>query len=93
MRRRLVITAVAATAIAASLPAIAKPVVPVGVGSDGKGHECVYAFSWVPQCVDTSAIGPIGGSAAPHSSRLVCARFPNETVNTAVQKVCSRFGP
>lgn len=91
MRRRLVITAVAATAIAAALPAMAKPSVPVGVGSDGKGHECVYAFSWVPQCVDVSPIGV--NLPTPHSSRLVCARFPNETVNTAVQKVCSRFGP
>jgi hypothetical protein len=69
--RRLVFSTVA-LGLAAGLaaPALAAqnpPPVPVGVGGDGNNGICVYAFTWVPQCVD---LGQIGGStgATPSST-------------------------
>ncbi|HET6817315.1 MAG TPA: hypothetical protein VFH66_08855 [Mycobacteriales bacterium] len=100
MRPRLVLAGVAVgVAAATAVPALAKPSVPVpvpvGVGSDGKGGECVYAFTWVPQCVDVSEIGPIGTRAqAPRSTRLMCARLPQQQLNDAEQRACLLiFGP
>jgi hypothetical protein len=58
MRRRLLLTALAVGIVgAAAAPAMAKPDVPVGVGGNGNGGVCVYAFHWVPQCVDTGQVG------------------------------------
>jgi hypothetical protein len=36
----------------------------VGVGGNGNGGVCVYAFTWVPQCVDTGQIG--SSISTPH---------------------------
>jgi len=99
MRRRLVLATVAlGMAAATTAPALAKPSVPLGVGPDGRGHECVYAFSWVPQCVDGSAIGPIGPHAqvdrASQSARLMCPRLSQPQANDAEQRACLViFGP
>jgi hypothetical protein len=58
MRRRLVLASVAvAVAGVSAAPAMAKPVIPVGVGGEPNGGVCVYAFTWVPQCVDTGQVG------------------------------------
>ena len=91
--RRLVLTAVALAATAvATVPALAKPPVPpvpVGVGSNGNGAECVYAFDWVPQCVDTSAIGVRRPSAAA-AAGIVFPYFQNPVVQTVAHAVCTR---
>ena len=58
MRRRLVLATVAVVAAGLSAaPAMAKHDIPVGVGGEENGGVCVYAFHWVPQCVDTGQIG------------------------------------
>jgi hypothetical protein len=96
MRRRIVLATVAVgIAAATTVPALAKPSVPVGVGPDGRGNECVYAFSWVPQCVNVSEVGPIGPHArAEHSSRLMCPRLSQPQANDAEQRACLViFGP
>jgi hypothetical protein len=56
------VTVVLAVVAVLAGPALATtaPPIPVGVGRDSKGGVCVYAFSWVPQCVD-----PVVVSAAP----------------------------
>jgi len=50
---------------------MAKPDIPVGVGGEPNGGVCVYAFTWVPQCVDTGQIGaavrtPSAPAWSPH---------------------------
>ncbi len=65
MRRLVLATLAVGVAAGLAAPALAKPPVPpvpVGVGGDGNNGVCVYAFSWVPQCVD---VGQIGGSTGP----------------------------
>lgn len=95
MRRRLVLASVAVAAAAISaVPAMAKPNIPVGVGGNGNGGVCVYAFSWVPQCVDTGQIGsavqtpPLPGTST-HDSRIFCPVFPDPTVQTVAHTVCT----
>lgn len=56
MRRVVVATALLTVAGFAG-PALASgPPVPVGVGHNGSGDVCVYAFTWVPQCPPTSTV-------------------------------------
>jgi len=68
MRRRLVLAVVAVVVAGLSAaPAMAKPDIPVGVGGEENGGVCVYAFHWVPQCVDTGQIGSaVRTPSAPH---------------------------
>jgi hypothetical protein len=94
MRRRLVLASVALAAAGASaVPALAKPDVPVGVGGNGNGGVCVYAFHWVPQCVDTGQIGSAVRTPAPqgsqHGGRIFCPVFPDPTVQTVAHTVCT----
>lgn len=62
VRRSLLASLVLVILGALAAPALATqgPPIPVGVGKDSKGGVCVYAFSWVPQCVDP---GPISAGA------------------------------
>ncbi|HET6817643.1 MAG TPA: hypothetical protein VFH66_10510 [Mycobacteriales bacterium] len=96
MRRRLVLASVAvAVAGFSAVPAMAKPDIPVGVGGNGNGGVCVYAFSWVPQCVDTGQIGsavrtPSAPASTPRESRIFCPYFQNPTVQTVAHTVCTR---
>jgi hypothetical protein len=62
MRRLLLATLAVGIVGAAAAPAMAKPDVPVGVGGNGNGGVCVYAFHWVPQCVDTGQVGTKAGA-------------------------------
>lgn len=59
MRRTVLASVLLAMTGAFVAPALASsaPPVPVGVGRDAKGGVCLYAFSWVPQCVDPTIVG------------------------------------
>ncbi|HET7311567.1 MAG TPA: hypothetical protein VFJ17_09600 [Mycobacteriales bacterium] len=97
MRRRLVLASVAVTVAGLSaVPAVAKPnvPVPVGVGGNGNGGVCVYAFTWVPQCVDTGQIGsavrtPSAPAPSPRQNRIFCPYFQDPTVQTVAHTVCT----
>ena len=93
MRRRLVLASVAVTVAGLSaVPAMAKPDIPVGVGGEPNGGVCVYAFTWVPQCVDTGQIGAAVSTQTPasgHSSRIFCPYFQDPTVQTVAHTVCT----
>ena len=56
--RRLVIAAAILSVGGFALPAMATapPPVPVGTGHNSNGDLCVYAFTWVPQCLPTSKV-------------------------------------
>jgi hypothetical protein len=95
MRRRLVLASVAvAVAGFSAVPAMAKPDIPVGVGGEPNGGVCVYAFTWVPQCVDTGQIGsavrtPSAPASSPRGSRIFCPYFQDPTVQTVAHTVCT----
>ena len=95
MRRRLVLASVAITVAGISAaPAMAKPDIPVGVGGNGNGGVCVYAFHWVPQCVDTGQIGSTINVPPPPSStqaggRIFCPVFQDPNVQTVAHTVCT----
>lgn len=94
MRRRLVLASVAITVAGISAaPAMAKPDIPVGVGGEPNGGVCVYAFDWVPQCVDTGQVGAIINVPPPSSTqaggRIFCPVFPDPTVQTVAHTVCT----
>ncbi len=95
MRRRLVLASVAvAVAGFSAVPAMAKPDIPVGVGGEPNGGVCVYAFHWVPQCVDTGQIGssvktPAAPNSSPAGGRIFCPIFPDPTVQTVAHTVCT----
>ena len=99
MRRRVVLASIALVVAGGSaVPALAKPSIPVGVGGNGNGGVCVYAFTWVPQCVDTGQIGSsvqlppapsTATSTTQHDSRIFCPVFPDPTVQTVAHTVCT----
>jgi hypothetical protein len=93
MRRLVLATIAVGLAAGTALPALAKPPVPVGVGGNGNGGVCVYAFDWVPQCVDTGQVGAaVGGhtNAAPQAVGIFCPYFQNPTVQAVAHAVCTR---
>ena len=56
--RRVALATILLSTTAFAVPALAAtaPPVPVGTGHNGNGDVCVYAFSWVPQCLPTSNV-------------------------------------
>ena len=56
MRRVILATAILSVAGFAVPALAATQPVPIGVGHNGNGDVCVYAFSWVPQCPPTSKV-------------------------------------
>ena len=55
--RRAVLAAAVLSVAGFAVPAMAAPPpVPVGVGHNSNGDVCVYAFTWVPQCLPTSKV-------------------------------------
>jgi hypothetical protein len=55
--RRAIFAAAFLSVAGFAVPAMAAPPPPpVGVGHNSSGDVCVYAFTWVPQCLPTSQV-------------------------------------